>query len=44
MWPFLGSILEPIIKLKTFDEHLSNKNHVQILWALNKPCQQVFCV
>jgi hypothetical protein len=34
MWPFLWNILEPIINLKTFDEGLSNKKHVQILESL----------
>jgi hypothetical protein len=44
MWPFLWRILEPIINLRTFDEGLSNKKHVQILESLKGPCQQVLCV
>jgi len=44
MWPFLWSILEPIINLKTFDEGLNNKKHIQILESLKGPYQQVFCV
>jgi hypothetical protein len=44
MWPFLRSILEPIINLRTFDEGLSNKKHIQILESLKWPCQQVLCV
>jgi hypothetical protein len=44
MLPFLWSILEPIINLKTFDENLNNKKHVPILKFLKKPCQQVLCV
>jgi hypothetical protein len=36
MWPFLWSILELIINLRTFDEGLSNKKHVQILECLKK--------
>jgi hypothetical protein len=39
MWPFLWSILEPIINLNTFGEHLSNKKHVQNLEYLKGPCQ-----
>jgi hypothetical protein len=31
MWPSLWNILNPIIKLRTFGEHLDNKKHVQIL-------------
>jgi hypothetical protein len=41
---FLQSILNPIINLRTFDEGLSNKKHVQILESLKRPYQQVFCV
>jgi hypothetical protein len=44
MWPFLWSILEPIITLKIFYEDLNIKKHVQILESLKGPCQQVFCV
>jgi hypothetical protein len=44
MWPFLWSILKPIINLRTFDEGLSNKKHVQILESLKGPYQQVLCV
>jgi hypothetical protein len=39
MLPFLLIILQPIINLKTFDEGLSNKKHVQILESLKGPCQ-----
>jgi hypothetical protein len=41
MCPFLWSILEPIINLRTFDEGLNNKKHVQILKSLKGPCQQM---
>ncbi len=44
MWPLLWSILEHIINLKTCDEGLNNKKHVQIFKSLKEPCQQVFCV
>ncbi len=44
MLPFLWSILEPIINLKTFDEGLSNKKDVQILKSLKRLCQQMLCV
>jgi hypothetical protein len=44
MLPFLWNILEPIINLKTFNEGLSNKKHIQILESLKEPCQQVFYV
>jgi hypothetical protein len=44
MLPFLWSILEPIINLRTFDESLNNKKYVPILKSLKKSCQQVLCV
>jgi len=44
MWPFLWNILEPVINLKTFDECLNFKKHVQIFKFLKKPYQQMFCV
>jgi hypothetical protein len=44
MLMFLWNILEPITNLKTFDEGLSNKKHVQILESLKKSCQQTFYV
>jgi len=44
MLPFLGSILQAIINLRTFDESLNNKKHSQILKSLKGPCQQVLCV
>jgi uncharacterized membrane protein len=44
IFPFLWNILKPITNLKTFDEDLSNKKHIQILKSLKGPCQQMFCV
>jgi hypothetical protein len=37
-------MLELIINLKTFDEGLSNKKHIQILEFVKGPCQQALCV
>jgi hypothetical protein len=44
MLPFIWSILELIINLRTFDEGLSNKKYIQLLESLKGPCQQVLCV
>jgi hypothetical protein len=35
---FLWSIFKTIINLKTFDEGLNNKKHIQILESLKRPC------
>jgi hypothetical protein len=42
--PSYEYILELVINLKTFDEGLSNKKHIQILESLKWPYQQVLCV